>query len=160
VHEPRRPASQESDESFRAATEPHRVAPIRAQVTARLFTGRLDRMLAVGTPAPVGSALHLHAQRLTSIRERETIARTFRRCIYDAHQGNPLFSSRIALERRKIIAAEELIDTVTLWLHSPRPVTARGMARLRLLLADGAGPLYRYGRGDLESRLRAAVAAL
>lgn len=45
-------------------------------------------------------------------------------------------------------------------LHSPRPVTARGMARLRLLLADGGGPLYRFGRGDLEGRLMAAFAAL
>lgn len=35
-----------------------------------------------------------------------------------------------------------------------------GVARLRLLLADGAGPMYRYGRGDLEGRLGAALAAL
>jgi hypothetical protein len=48
----------------------------------------------------------------------------------------------------------------TLRLHSQRPVTARGMAELRLLLADGGGPLYRYGRGDLRGRLAAAFGSL
>ncbi len=69
-------------------------------------------------------------------------------------------SSRIELNVPNITAAEDRIDQVTLRLHSPRPVTVRGMARLRLLLADGAGPMYRYGRGDLEGRLGAALAAL
>jgi hypothetical protein len=53
-----------------------------------------------------------------------------------------------------------VIDAVTLRLHSPRPVAARGMARLRQLMSDGTGPMYRYGRGDLEGRLGAALAAL
>jgi hypothetical protein len=35
-----------------------------------------------------------------------------------------------------------------------------GMARLRRLLADGGGPMYAGGRGDLDGRLRAALAAL
>jgi hypothetical protein len=34
------------------------------------------------------------------------------------------------------------------------------MARLRLLLADGAGPLYRAGRGSLAAELRGVLAAL
>ena len=34
------------------------------------------------------------------------------------------------------------------------------MARLRQILADGSGPLYRFGRGDLNGRLGAALAAL
>ena len=59
-----------------------------------------------------------------------------------------------------ITAAEDVIDAVTLRLHSPRPVNARGMARLRQILSDGTGPLYRYGRGDLRGRLGAALAAL
>ena len=49
---------------------------------------------------------------------------------------------------------------MTLRLQSPRPVSARGMARLRLLLSDGVGPLYQFGRGDLAGRLGAALAAL
>jgi hypothetical protein len=34
------------------------------------------------------------------------------------------------------------------------------MARLRLLLSDGCGPMYEWGYGDLGDRLRAAAAAL
>jgi hypothetical protein len=34
------------------------------------------------------------------------------------------------------------------------------MARLRRVLSDGGGPLYRYGEGDLRGRLGAALAAL
>ena len=49
---------------------------------------------------------------------------------------------------------------ITLRLHSPRHVSATGMARLRLLLSDGCGPMYEWGRGDLGDRLRAAAAAL
>ncbi len=56
--------------------------------------------------------------------------------------------------------AQDRIDEITLRLHSPRPVTPRGIARLRVLLADGVGPMYRYGTGDLEGRLGAALAAL
>jgi hypothetical protein len=71
-----------------------------------------------------------------------------------------VFSSRIPVHPRNIAAAEELIDTITLRLHSPRPVNARGMARLRRVLSDGGGPLYWYGEGDLGGRLGAALAAL
>jgi len=40
------------------------------------------------------------------------------------------------------------------------PVRARGMARLRILLSDGRGPLYRTGRGTLGAALRGVLAAL
>jgi hypothetical protein len=69
-------------------------------------------------------------------------------------------SSRVGLHTTNIEAAEDVIDAITLRLHSPRPVSARGMARLRVTLSDGCGPMYRYGRGDLRGRLGAALAAL
>ena len=116
--------------------------------------------LAFGANVHAGTPLAIHAERLTSIREREGLARTFRRCIGDAHSDSPFRSGRIEVNAPNMIAAEEIIDSITLRLHSPRPVTARGMARLRILLADGASPLYRYGRGDLKERLTAAFAAL
>jgi hypothetical protein len=59
-----------------------------------------------------------------------------------------------------VTAAEHLIDRVTLRLHAAEPVSALGMARLRRILADGTGPLYRSGRGDLTGRLGAALAEL
>jgi hypothetical protein len=130
------------------------------RLTARLLAAKFDRMLAVGVPAPAGSALAVHAQRLASVEEREAVAKTLRRSVNDAHNPGARLSSRVPLNVANIVAAEERIDQITLRLHSPRPVTARGVARLRVLLSDGAGPMYRHGRGDLEGRLGAAFAAL
>lgn len=134
--------------------------PYRTRVMARLHAARYDRMLAVGVAAVEGSPLAVHAARLMSVDERETIARSLRRTLDDARNRMAPASSRIQLNIPNIIAAGDRIDQVTQRLHSPRPVAARGIARLRILLADGAGPMYRYGRGDLEGRLGAAFAAL
>ena len=133
---------------------------LAARVTARLRAYQLDRQLAVGVPAPAGSALAVHQARLTSVAEREAIARTLRLAVCDARRGGTARSSRIPVHPANIAAAEDLIDTITLRLHSPRPVSARGMARLRVVLSDGCGPLYRFGRGDLNGRLGAALAEL
>lgn len=131
-----------------------------ARLTARVMAGRLDRLIAVGVPAPAGSALAAHHARLTSRAERESIARGLRRIVRDARSRGPLMSSRIRLHVPNITDAEDVIDAIALRLASPRPVAARGMARLRVVLADGTGPVFRYGRGDLRGRLGAALAEL
>ena len=138
----------------------HARPSIRARVTARLRAGRFDRALAVGVPASAGSALAAHAARLTSVAERQTVARVLRRAVRDATDTHATRSGRVPMHRANIASAEALIDEVTLRLHAPHPVSARGMARLRQLLSDGTGPLYRYGHGDLAGRLNAALAAL
>src|SRR5688572_28855815 len=55
------------------------------RLTARLHAGRFDAMLAVGVPAPAGSVLAVHAARLTSTAEREALARSLRRAVYEAN---------------------------------------------------------------------------
>lgn len=134
-------------------------ASLIARVVARLRADKFDHELAVGVPPRVGSALAVHQARLTSTAEREAIARSLRRAQRDADTG-AVFSSRIPLHARNIAAAEDLIDKITLRLNSPRPVSARGMARLRRVLSDGTGPFYWYGKGDLSGRLGAALAEL
>jgi len=133
---------------------------VRARMTARLRAPRFDRALAVGVPAPVGSALAAHAARLTSIAERHAVAQALRRAVRDANDDpRATRSGRVPMHRANIASAEALIDEVT--LRRMRPTRcARGMARLRQLLSDGTGPLYRYGRGDLAGRLGAVLAAL
>lgn len=148
-----------ASDALRRTTAPRRPS-LAARVTARLRAYHLDRQLAVGVPAPAGSALAVHQARLTSVAEREAIARALRRAVHDADTGVAPLSSRIPLHPINIAAAEDLIDTIALRLHSPRPVSARGMARLRLVLSDGCGPMYRFGDGDLRGRLGAALAAL
>lgn len=133
---------------------------IRARVVACLRASHFDDLLAVGVAGPDGSALAAHAWRVTSQREREAVARTLQTAVRDAQAHTNPLSCRIPLHLTNIAAAEDIIGAVTLRLHSPRPVNARGMARLRRLLADGRGPLYRFGRGDLGGRLGAALAAL
>jgi hypothetical protein len=131
-----------------------------SRLIARLRADRLDRLIAVGVPAAVGGAQAAHEARLVSTEERESIARSLRTAAADARGRGLLLSSRVPLHVPNITAAGDMIDAVALRLHSPRPVSARGMARLRQILSDGTGPMYRYGRGDLRGRLGAALAAL
>jgi len=138
----------------------HARPSVRARLTARLRAARLDRALAVGVPAPAGSALAVHAARLTSVAQRQAVARALRRAVHDATDTRATRSGRVPMHRANIASAEALIDEVTRRLHAPDPVSTRGMARLRQLLSTGTSPLYRHGRGDLAGRLSAALAAL
>ena len=159
------PNNKISPELFPSASDVRRqsAAPrpsLVARVTARLRAYGFDRQLAVGVPAPAGSALAVHQARLTSVAERASIAWALRQAVHDVRAGGTPLSARIPVHFNNIAAAEDLIDTITLRLHSPRPVDARGMARLRVVLSDGCGPMYESGRGDLSGRLGAALAAL
>lgn len=143
----------------RRAPVPRRPS-VRVRLIARIRSGRFDHMLAVGAPTPAGSAIEARAARLTSVAEREAVARVLRRCVCEAANDTIVWSSRIPLHRKNIAEAGQTIDAITLRLHSPLPVAARGMARLNRVINDGLGPLYAYGHGDLDGRLRAALAAL
>ena len=66
----------------------------------------------------------------------------------------------VPLHRTQIVAAEHLIHDLTMRLYAPHPVRARGIARLRMLLSDSDGPLYRPGRGTRAAALRGVQAAL
>jgi hypothetical protein len=134
--------------------------PLATRLKARLLAERYDRQLAAGATAPLYSALEVHACRLITVVEREVVARSLRAALQDACALPSPWTARSWTHRPNVLAGADLIDTVTLWLHSPRPVTACGMARLRLLLSDGMGPLYVSGRGDLSGRLREALAVM
>ncbi|WP_231992064.1 hypothetical protein [Mycobacterium sp. ACS4331] len=132
----------------------------RDRLMVRLFAGRFDETLAFGCTVAPGTALSLHAARLTSDRERCVVVRTLRRVSVQARQSRPVQSATVAVHRANVIAAEDAIDAVVQRLRSPLPVSAMGMARLRRLLTDGTGPMYAGGRGDLDGRLRAALSEL
>jgi hypothetical protein len=134
--------------------------PVAARVAARLHAGRLDHMLAVGAPAQPGTALAVHAARLTSTAERMALARSLRAALDSARGTSAEISLRAPLHRGNVVAAARLIDAITGRLATSTPVQARGMARLRRVLSDGRGPLYQCGTGDLAGRLGAALAAL
>ncbi|WP_226864320.1 hypothetical protein [Mycolicibacterium baixiangningiae] len=131
-----------------------------AMCTALLRAGRLDAQLAVGTAAAPGTALAVRATRLTTRRNREALARTLCRSVHDARDRTLFSDPRLPLNRANILSAEPVIDDIVARLRAPEPVHARGVARLNRVLADGTGPLYRFGRGDLVGRLGASHAAM
>src|SRR5258708_13284836 len=101
---------------------------LAARVTARLRAYQLDRQLAVGVPAPAGSALAVHEARLTSVAERESIAWALRQAVHDVRAGGTPLSARIPVHFNNIAAAWDLIHTITLRPPSPQPWNARATA--------------------------------
>jgi len=105
-----------------------------------------------------GTVLAIHAERIVSVSERHRLACGLQTALDRAHAGaNPV---RLSLRRRQILADEPLIRQIMERLGAAQPVRPRGIARLRMLLSDGAGPLYTTGSGSLPAQLRGVIAAL
>jgi hypothetical protein len=67
----------------------------------------------------------------------------------------PRLWARVPVHRKAALAAAHELDELAGPLLSPRPLAARGVAQVRLLLVDGSSPLY-FSRAEVD--LRAAVA--
>jgi hypothetical protein len=130
------------------------------RLTARLFAWRYDQQLLDGATVEPGSPLAMHIARLTSDRHRHGLAATLRHVLQQAHAEPVFYSSRISPNQGTVMSAVDQIDELRLRLEGPRPVRAHGVARLRVLLADGIGPFYMQGRGDLATALRGVLADL
>ena len=135
-------------------------ASITTRVIAKLYATRFDKQLVAGVAPEPGSILAAHVSRLASASERRKLAEALRHSVCAAHSRQTWMSATIPVDRSAVAAAVGLIDQVVLRLTGPRPVSARGVARLRLLLSVGAGPMYWPGRGDLRAELRAVLAQL
>jgi hypothetical protein len=127
------------------------------QLRARLTAARLDRDLDAGRAVIPGSALAAHAERIVAAAERQRLAGGLQSVLVRARNAGPAESSRIALQRRRVLADEALIGQILHRLGAPQPVRPRGIARLRLMLRDGAGLT---GPGSAAAALRGALAAL
>ena len=93
-----------------SACRGHTLRSVHARMTALLRAGRFDRALAVGVPAPVGSALAVHAARLTSVAERQAVAGGLRRAVRDAKGARAPQSGRVPVHRANIASAEAQIE--------------------------------------------------
>ncbi len=145
------------------ARRPQQAGPVDAdrwvRVIARWRARQLDLDVDHGTAVAPSSALAVHLERLGSTREREQLADSLELMLSRARRPHFVLSP-VPLQRDSIHAARPLIDAIQAALRSESPVRARGMARLRLLMSDGAGPLYRAGRGSLVAALRGVLATL
>ena len=139
--------------------EPRRVRR-RDRVVARLRAHHLDRRLAAGVPPERSAALSLRAARLIDPGVGAALARRFETVVAEA-DGRLLPRARVATRRRAVFEAAPDLDALARRLAGPEPRAARGVAQARLLLVEGAGPLYSHRCGeDLTAAVRRARAAL
>ncbi|UNB55589.1 hypothetical protein [Mycolicibacterium sp. YH-1] len=131
-----------------------------ARLRAALLADRLDRELEAGVTATPGSLIAVHGARLASARERELLRAALHLVMHDALVGHPQLSARVPVQTAEVRRAADVISDILDRLDSPDPARVRGMARLRILLSDGRGPLYRAGSGSLVAALRGVLAAL
>jgi hypothetical protein len=123
----------------------------RIMVRARAVA--LDGELARGHPPEASARLALRAQQLVRMRSRRDLADGIRRLLARAA------SATVRWERVRAAAGE--FQALADRLLSPAPLPARGVAQARVLLGDGAGPLYsRTSRDDLRARVAEAVRML
>jgi hypothetical protein len=137
------------------------VAPsVLARLRARVFSYRYDCELEAGVDPEPGSPLQVHGARLSSDTERADLAHALRVVLHDAEVGTSLRQGRVPVRGDAVRRAADVIESVIDRLESPVPTRVRGIARLRILLADGRGPLYRSDRGSVAAAMRGVLAAL
>ena len=151
--------SRQGDDVSPLGRAQRRVVVWSAKLRARLFAARYDRQIENGVSPEPGSPLAVHRTRLTSPRERDDLANALQLVVHDAHFASH-FNARVPIRSEAVFGCVELIAAVCDRLAEPFPVRPRGMARLRILLADGRGPLYWPGRGTLKAELRGVLATL
>jgi hypothetical protein len=133
---------------------------LRERVKARLRSGSLDEALVRGASPESSAELALHARQVASPAGRQLLAQGLRRVVALAdapdtgRRAVPIASSAVRRARNQL-------EALAARLASEGPVDARGVARIRVLLSDGSGPLYRPSApGRLRGELVAARSAL
>ncbi|HEY2651674.1 MAG TPA: hypothetical protein VGI50_07125 [Solirubrobacteraceae bacterium] len=134
---------------MRPGPDRHPLAPVLAHLRA----WRLDRQLAAGVESwrsPVHAA---RARQLTSNRTRRMLARSLERLVEQAEKPTSLHRAAVVQPSRAgVREARPLILTLASRLRGNAPVGARGMAALKDLLTDAAGPIYTHGHPETVKR--------
>ena len=107
---------------------------VAARIRARLRVAALDRALAGGAVTESDVALTLHARRLISPTTRRQLAHTLRGIVESSQRPSRWPGARVAAAGSELLALAERLER-------REAVDARGVARLRVLLSDGGGPL-------------------
>lgn len=132
-----------------------------ARVRARVCARQLDRALAQGISPDSSAGLSVRAHELIGSRARDTLAQAIRRVVQEATQPLRPTHFNVPICRSKVRHSRRTLERLADRLGSGEPVDARGVAQLRLLLSDGAGPLYDHpSADDLRPALERVSAAL
>jgi hypothetical protein len=133
-------------ESVGRVLEPSWVTRLAAQVRG----GALDRALIGGADPAASRQLATRVARLTSTRKRMATAADLERLLRVAQ--SPASRWGVLPRRGPVLAAGDELRALVALLRGSTPLSARGIAMLGQLLADGTGPLY-AGQDDLGRRL-------
>lgn len=134
---------------------------MRERVRARLFPWRLDLALARGVPADSRGDLSIRAHRLISLRTRQDLVTEIFAVLDEAMDPPPARHRVVSGCDVEVLVAAPLLQEIARQLAHPGPVDAAGVARIRILLHDGTGPLYsETWTGQLEPALERALVAL
>lgn len=127
---------------------------LRERVESHVFGDRLDRALAAGVPPETDPLLALRATQIASPKSRRELAALVRRLLTTATAGDESpFKARSMAILPRVKKAQREFEALAAHLEAPVPLPARGMAAVKLLLRDGAGPLYRYESRQSLARL-------
>jgi hypothetical protein len=116
------------------------------RLSERLHGWHLDRELARGVRPESDRALALRAERLLKPKSRERIAEALEHLLEDDSELASL-SAKAPVSVSIILAARPELESLAGALRSD-DCEVRGVALARLLIVDGASPLY--GRSELE----------
>jgi hypothetical protein len=133
----------------------------RIRLVARLRAAHLDAALARGASPDSSAPLSLHAHALIGVKNRRKLSGEILEILHKAEQPRSVFDPTVPICRGKVLAVRELFEEIVDRLEDREPVAAHGVANVRRLLREGAGPLYeRPCADDLRSFLEEAIAAL
>jgi hypothetical protein len=125
---------------------------------ARLHAARIDSRLGAGVPTWESPVYAARARQLTSDRTRRTLADGIDRILdLDEHRRGARFATTaIPTHSPAVQESRPTLLLLSARLRCGSPVNARGVALLRSLLCDGAGPLYAGATPErLANKLRA-----
>jgi hypothetical protein len=149
-----------ADERHPGCVKVERTPPL-VRLRARVRARQTDRALASGISPDSSACLSVRAHELIGCPTRSALARAIRRLVDDAGHPQRPMSFNIPICRSKVWRSRDTLERLADRLLSDGPLDARGLAQIRLLLSDGAGPLYdRPAADDLEPALRRAMTAL
>jgi hypothetical protein len=134
---------------------------IGVRVLANLRATSLDRQLAAGRAPESSRLLAARAQKLVSPRMRRKLVGDWERVVDLARHSPPVHCPHVPVCRRGVVAAEPELNEMLSFLLAPRPTAVRGVAMVRVLLCNGAGPLFnRHAPIELSVALRQATESL
>jgi hypothetical protein len=136
--------------------------PFSLRMWARLFASRYDQHIDQQVTVVAGTPLAAHSLRLASRREREDLAEALMLLLRDASRPSNVHtaSARVPIRSDVVRQSADVVRDVLARLLGPLPVKTRGVARLRILLSDGRGPVYRTGSRSFAAAMRGVLAAL